>query len=34
LIRQPPILPYRFQYSTFGRLWLNHRVRDVYGCLS
>ena len=32
-IRQPPALPYRLQYSTIGRLSLNHRVRDGYGCL-
>ena len=32
LIRQPPILPYRLQYSTFGRSGLNRRVRDGYGC--
>ncbi len=38
LIRQPPALPYRLQYSTIGRLSLNHRVRDgmepaFHGCL-
>ena len=33
LIRQPPTLPYRPQYSTIGRLWLNLRVRDENGCL-
>ena len=33
LIRQPPILPYRLQHSTFGRLGLNHRVRDGNGCV-
>ena len=38
LIRQPPALPYRLQYSTIGRLSLNRRVRDVtepkfHGCL-
>ena len=33
LIRQPPALPYRLQYSTIGRLGLNHRVRDGYGCI-
>ena len=33
IIRQPPALPYRLQYSTIGRLSLNHRVRDGYGCL-
>ncbi len=32
LIWQPPALPYRLQYSTIGRLGLNHRVRDGYGC--
>ena len=32
LIRQPPILPYRCQYSTFGRFGLNRRVRDGNGC--
>ena len=32
LIRQPPTLPYRLQYSTIGRLCLNHRVRDGNGC--
>ena len=32
LIRQPPALPCRLQHSTIGRLSLNHRVRDVYGC--
>ena len=31
-IRQPPALPYRLQYSTIGRLSLNHRVRDENGC--
>ena len=31
-IWQPPALPYRLQYSTIGRLGLNHRVRDGYGC--
>ena len=30
--RQPPILPYRYQYSTFGRPRLNRRVRDGNGC--
>ena len=29
---QPPIFPCRLQQSIFGRLRLNHRVRDVYGC--
>ena len=33
LIRQPPALPYRLQYSTIGRLGLNHRVRDGNGCV-
>ena len=33
LIRQPPTLPYRLQYSTIGRLSLNLRVRHGYGCL-
>ena len=32
LIQQPPALPYRLQYSTIGRLSLNHRVRDGNGC--
>ena len=31
-IWHPPALPYRLQYSTIGRLSLNHRVRDVDGC--
>ena len=31
-IRQPPIFPYRLQHSIFGRLGLNHRVRDGNGC--
>ena len=31
-IRQPPALPHRLQCSTIGRLGLNHRVRDGYGC--
>ena len=31
-IRQPPTLPHRLQCSTIGRLGLNHRVRDGYGC--
>ena len=31
-IRQPPIFPYRRQHSIFGRLGLNHRVRDGNGC--
>ncbi len=31
-IWQPPTLPYRYQYSTIGRLSLNHRVRDENGC--
>ena len=29
---RPPTLPYRLQYSTLGRLGLNHRVRDGNGC--
>ena len=29
---QPPALPCRHQHSTIGRLGLNHRVRDGYGC--
>ena len=29
---QPPALPYRLQYSTIGRLWLNRRVRHGNGC--
>ena len=33
LIRQHPVLPYRYQYSTFGRSRLNHRVRDGNGCV-
>ena len=33
LIWQPPALPYRLQYSTIGRLGLNHRVRDENGCV-
>ena len=32
-IWQPPALPYRLQYSTIGRLRLNHRVRDENGCV-
>ena len=32
LIWQPPTLPCRLQHSTLGRLSLNLRVRDVYGC--
>ena len=32
LIRRPPALPYRLQYSTIGRLCLNRRVRDGNGC--
>ncbi len=31
-IRQPPVLPYRCRYSTFGRPGLNRRVRDGNGC--
>ena len=30
--RQPPALPHRLQCSTIGRLRLNRRVRDGYGC--
>ena len=33
LIRQPPILPYRYQYSIVGRSGLNRRVRDGNGCV-
>ena len=29
----PPTLPYRLQYSTLGRLGLNHRVRNGNGCV-
>ena len=29
----PPALPCRPQHSTIGRLRLNHRVRDGYGCV-
>ena len=32
LIWRPPTFPYRLQYSIIGRLSLNHRVRDGYGC--
>ena len=32
LIWQPPTFPHRLQCSIIGRLRLNHRVRDVYGC--
>ena len=32
LIWQPPALPHRLQCSTIGRVGLNHRVRDEYGC--
>ena len=32
IIRQPPALPCRLQHSTIGRIGLNHRVRDGYGC--
>ena len=31
-IWHPPALPCRLQHSTIGRLGLNHRVRDGYGC--
>ena len=33
IIWRPPTLPYRHQYSTIGRLRLNHRVRDGNGCV-
>ena len=29
---QPPAFPHRLQCSIIGRLRLNHRVRDGYGC--
>ena len=29
---QPPAFPCRLQHSILGRLRLNHRVRDGYGC--
>ena len=32
IVRHPPVLPCRLQHSTFGRLWLNRRVRYGYGC--
>lgn len=32
MIRQPPIFPGRLQPSIVGRVSLNHRVRDGYGC--
>ena len=32
MIWHPPALPCRLQHSTIGRLSLNHRVRDGYGC--
>ena len=32
MIWHPPALPCRLQHSTIGRLGLNHRVRDGYGC--
>ena len=32
-IWHPPALPCRLQHSTIGRLGLNRRVRDGYGCL-
>ena len=32
LSRQPPAFPCRLQHSIIGRLRLNHRVRDGYGC--
>ena len=31
-IRQPPAFPCRLQHSIIGRISLNHRVRDGYGC--
>ena len=31
-IRQPPAFPHRRRCSIPGRIRLNHRVRDVYGC--
>ena len=31
-IRQPPAFPCRLQHSIIGRLGLNLRVRDGYGC--
>ena len=30
---QPPAFPCRLQHSILGRLRLNHRVRDGYGCV-
>ena len=33
LSRQPPAFPRRLQRSIIGRLRLNHRVRDGYGCV-
>ena len=33
LIWRPPTLPHRLQCSTIGRLGLNRRVRDGYGCV-
>ena len=33
LSRQPPAFPRRLQRSIIGRLRLNHRVRDGYGCI-
>ena len=32
MIRQPPAFPHRRRCSIPGRIRLNHRVRDVYGC--
>ena len=32
IVWQPPALPHRPQCSTIGRLCLNRRVRDGYGC--
>ena len=33
IIWHAPALPCRLQHSTIGRLGLNHRVRDGYGCV-
>ena len=33
LVQQLPILPGRFQPSTFGVCELNYRVRHGYGCI-
>ena len=32
MFRQPPTFPSRLQLSIIGRIWLNRRVRDGYGC--